>query len=436
MKKPNIVKLVDEAVGILDPRNPMRSARQLVRTCFVDGENCRLLHHHRGSFWQFRLNHYVQADNETVRTAAWQFLESAKQQSKKGPAPFKPTSGRVSDVLDALAAVCNLDSYIDPPAWLGNAYELPPACEMLPVANGLLHLPTDELFRVTPSHFGLNASEVAFDRNAPEPGHWHAFLQDLFGTDAESVTTLQDWFGYALGSDTSLQKILLLVGPRRSGKGTIARVLTELLGRASVAAPTLAGLQAHFGLAPLIGKALAIISDARLGGKSDQAILAERLLSISGEDAITIDRKYQSSWTGRLPTRFMVLTNELPRIADSSGALAGRFIVIVLQNSFFGKEDVGLAGCLLTELPGVLNWALVGYRRIRQRGHFIQPRSSDEAIEELEALGSPIKAYIRDRCRIGPECSVPVELIYQTTAPGVRTTAAATPAPNKHSAAI
>ena len=109
----------------------------------------------------------------------------------------------------------------------------------------------------------------------------------------------------------------------------------------------------------------------------------------------------------------MVLTNELPRIADGSGALAGRFIVIVLQNSFFGKEDVGLAGRLLTELSGILNWALVGYRRMRQRGHFIQPRSSDEAIEELEALGSPTKAYIRDRCIIGPEYSVPVELIYQ-----------------------
>jgi putative DNA primase/helicase len=224
---------------------------------------------------------------------------------------------------------------------------------------------------------------------------------------------LQDWFGYVLASSTAQQKILLLVGPRRSGKGTIARVLTEILGRASVAAPTLAGLQANFGLAPLIGKALAIVSDARLGGKSDLAIIAERLLSISGEDAITIDRKHQSAWTGRLPTRFMVLTNELPRITDSSGALAGRFIVLVLQNSFYGKEDIGLGDRLLTELPGILNWALVGYRRIRNRGHFVQPRSSNEAIEELEMLGAPIKAYIRDRCDTGPKCSVAVELIYQ-----------------------
>jgi putative DNA primase/helicase len=413
MRKPHIVKLVDDAIDILDPQNPMRSARQLVEACFVNGNSCRLLHHHRGSYWKFVGNYYAPADSETVRTAAWQFLETAKQIGKKGAGPFKPTSGRVSNVIDALAAVCNLDSHIDPPAWLGDVGDLPPACEMLAAANGLLHLPSGELYPATPTHFGLAASDVVFDPGAPEPQHWYAFLQDLFGADTESIQTLQDWFGYALSTDTSQQKILLLVGPRRSGKGTIGRVLREVIGHTSVVGPTLASLQTNFGLWPLIGKPVAIISDARLGAKSDQATIAERLLSISGEDTVTIDRKNMSAWTGRLPTRFMILTNELPRIADASGALAGRFIVIVLNNSFYGKEDVSLANRLLPEVPGILNWALVGYRRIRERGYVVQPRTSDEAMEELEMLGSPIKAFVRDRCRIGPEHSVAVELIYQ-----------------------
>jgi hypothetical protein len=54
-------------------------------------------------------------------------------------------------------------------------------------------------------------------------------------------------------------------------------------------APTLAGLGTNFGLAPLIGKRIAIISDARLGGHADQHAIVERLLSITGKDAITID---------------------------------------------------------------------------------------------------------------------------------------------------
>jgi putative DNA primase/helicase len=118
------------------------------------------------------------------------------------------------------------------------------------------------------------------------------FLTELFGQDHQAITALQDWFGYMLSPDTSQHKIFFIVGPRRSGKGTIARVQTALVGRDSVANPTLASLQTNFGIAPLIGKPVAIITDARLGGRSDQAAITERLLSISGEDALTIDRKH------------------------------------------------------------------------------------------------------------------------------------------------
>jgi putative DNA primase/helicase len=55
-----------------------------------------------------------------------------------------------------------------------------------------------------------------------------------------------------LSGDTSLQKLLMVVGPKRSGKGTIGRVLTGLLGVHNTAAPTLASLTTNFGLAPLI----------------------------------------------------------------------------------------------------------------------------------------------------------------------------------------
>ena len=197
------------------------------------------------------------------------------------------------------------------------------------------------------------------------------------------------------------------------GKGTIARVLTALVGRDSVAYPTLASLQTNFGLAPLIGKQLAFITDARLGTRSDQAAITERLLSISGEDAQTIDRKHIPAWTGRLSVRFTILANELPRISDTSGALVGRLIVWVLVNSFYGREDPGLTARLLTELPGILNWALVGYRQLHQRGYFIQPGSGREAIEDLEKLASPIKAFINDECMVAPGQTVPIELLYQ-----------------------
>ena len=63
--------------------------------------------------------------------------------------------------------------------------------------------------------------------------------------------------------------MLMLVGPKRAGKGRIAAILSRLVGLANVAGPTLASFNSNFGLWPLIGKTLAVIDDARLSGRSD-----------------------------------------------------------------------------------------------------------------------------------------------------------------------
>ena len=48
------------------------------------------------------------------------------------------------------------------------------------------------------------------------------------------------------------------------------------------------------------------------------------------------------------------MTNELPRLTDSSGALASRFVVFVLTKSFYRRENPQLTDELLTEAPGDL----------------------------------------------------------------------------------
>jgi putative DNA primase/helicase len=276
-------------------------------------------------------------------------------------------------------------------------------------ANGILHLPDRRLVPHDARLFVRHSVPFAFDPTAPVPTRWLAFLDELWGDDTDSIALLQEMFGYALWGETSLQKIMLLVGPPRAGKGVIARVLTSLLGRHNVGAPTLAGLTTNFGLQDLIDKTLAIVSDARLGPRANVQALAERLLSISGEDSITVDRKYKDPWTGALGVRFMLLTNELPRFTDASGALAKRFVVLTLSKSFYGREDPNLLAQLLPELPSIMNWALDGLDRLRARQRFIEPTSAREAIRELEDLSSPTSAFLRDRCIVARDVRVGVD---------------------------
>src|SRR5262249_23248106 len=159
-------------------------------------------------------------------------------------------------------------------------------------------------------------------------------------------------------------------GPKRAGKGTIARVMRGVVGCHNVAGPTLGSLGTNFGLWPLLNTPLAIISDARLSNRTDQAVVTERLLSISGQDRVSVDRKHLTGVTVKLPTRLVVITNELPKLGDASGALAGRLIALRLGRCWFGNEDHTLTDRLLTELPGILLWAIEGWKRLRDRGRF------------------------------------------------------------------
>lgn len=127
---------------------------------------------------------------------------------------------------------------------------------------------------------------------------------------------------------------------------------------------------------------------------------------------ITVDRKYMSAWTGQLSVRFLVISNELPRLSDASCALVSRFIVLVLTQSFYGHEDQTLTARLLTELPGILNWTIAGWRRLTERGHFWQPGSALDAVQQLEDLGSPIGAFLRERCVIAAGHSVGVGRLF------------------------
>lgn len=205
---------------------------------------------------------------------------------------------------------------------------------------------------------------------------------------------LAEWFGYCLTSDTRHHKVLMLVGPPRSGKSTILRVLTALVGAGNVCHPTFGDLGGTFGLEPLLGKTLAIFSDARLSKRSDEAAIIEQLLSISGEDSRTVARKFKSSVSGKLRVRFVLTSNELPRLSEASGALANRFVILQTQESYLGREDTRLTDRLLGELPGVLLWAMEGWKRLRDRGHFVQPDAAKQILQELEDAGASVRPNI------------------------------------------
>jgi len=390
--------------------DPMGVARRLIDAGRIDGQ----LKHWRSGWMQWMGSHWVEIENGGIRSDLYSQLEHAvyPKTTKYGdvPVPWEPTKFKIANVAEALAAITYLSEEFDPPVWLISSAPYG-ADEIVACNNGLLHVGSRELLDLTPNYFNLVSVPFDYDPNAPAPRKWLKFLDELWSDDPASIAALQEFFGYVLSGRTDLHKILLLVGPTRSGKGTITRVLGALVGKGNDAGPTLASLGTNFGLSPLLGKPLAVVSDARLGGPNVHQVV-ERLLSISGEDTLTVDRKYREPWTGKLPTRFLLVSNELPRFGDASGAIAHRFIVLMMMQSFLGRENTRLTAELLEELSGIFNWSLDGLNRIVKTNSITEPASSRDAVTALADLVSPVAAFVRDHCETGLEYEVPIPNLF------------------------
>jgi putative DNA primase/helicase len=401
------------------PNAPLDVARKLFSDYQHKGK--RTLLSWRGGWMRWRGSHWAEIDASELRSDIYDILGNVAYEIElkvKGETvierrPWNPDKRKVAHVMEAMAAIGHISSEVDPPWWIGihSAAETS-AGQMISCLNGLLAIRTRTLTDHSPALFNLVSVPFDYVDDPGEPTVWLEFLASVWPDDPDSVALLQEYLGYVLSGRTDMQKMLMLIGPSRSGKGTIARMLTQLVGRLHVAGPTLASMGTNFGLSPLLGKPLAVISDARLGDTPAHTVV-ERLLSITGEDMLTVDRKFRDPWSGKLPTRFVVLSNELPKFRDSSGAIANRMLILQMTESFLGREDRTLDGRLAAELPAILAWALDGLDRLDRNGRFTVPESSTDATNLMMDLASPISAFVRESCVRGSDQQVPVDYLYE-----------------------
>jgi P4 family phage/plasmid primase-like protien len=355
--------------------------------------------HYAGDFFRYKGTHYDAVEEATIRSSIYKYLSRCKKQDRKGNVvAFAPNPTSVNGVVDATKAIVHLENAANtkPPVWLdGYGNTRPEASKLISLQNGLFHLEDSILLPHSLGFFTQNSLPFEYDPQAQCP-QWQKFLGDVWGKDQQSIDTLQEIFGYILSGDTSQQKFFNVIGPRRSGKGTINKILVSLLGLHNTVAPELGELCDTFGLQPWLGKLLASFTDARAPERNRSAVVSQ-LLRIVGGDTITVNRKNRESWDGYLPTRIMIYSNEVLQLTENSNALTGRMIVLKMTNSFYGKEDTTLSTRLMTELSGIFNWAMDGLRRRQERGgYFIQPESGKQLLETMEQIGNPMGTFIED----------------------------------------
>jgi putative DNA primase/helicase len=364
----------------------------------------------RNDWMRWRTTHWRAQDRASIRAEIYPLLKGRKYRDGQGSVkPWGADRNKVANLLEILESVTYLDQDVTPGSW----FDGDGPSGIIAMRNGLLSMRTRELHPHTPRYFNISSLPFEYDPAAPQPAEFLKFLASIWENDRQSIQTFLEWGAYVLSGRTDLQKMLLLIGPKRSGKGTLARIMTALVGKENVGGPSLADFGKQFGLEDLVDKPLAIIGDARMPSSGEREILGN-LLSISGEDTIRADRKHRDAWVGRLPTRITILSNELPSFADSSGAIASRFVILRMTKSFIGREDKDLEQRLMAELPGILNMVLDAGQELERRGHLVEPESSETARSILSDTTSPIEVFLEECSEENPdpEAATPVEWLW------------------------
>lgn len=310
------------------------------------------------------------------------------------------SSMKCSSIIDNLRGHCLIEGMESEPAFL-KCGAFAPAPSWRSFENGIVDLERAAAGETvvpmphTPSFFSLASVPYEFKPGAACK-NWLEFLQQVLpNEDARRV--LQEFFGLCLVHETKYEKMMFMHGQGANGKSVVCLALRHLLGKALVSSLPLEAFNPErtFPLAQMVGKLVNISEDM---GEVDRA--AEGLIKqcTSGE-TITVERKYRAPRDERMTARLVFATNTLPRIQDRTDGFWRRLILMPFEVQIpehLQKRDLRTSEFWEPELPGILNWALVGLARLRAQERFTCAKVCENAKAEYRRDSNPAAAFLAE----------------------------------------
>jgi len=221
--------------------------------------------------------------------------------------------------------------------------------------------------------------------------NWNIFLDAIA---PNTVQFLQEFAGYALTIDTSYEIAVWLYGSPGGGKSTFLEGLQTMLGCKA----GLLGLgdieRSQFALASLPGKTLVVATE-----QPNSYIKSSHILNalISGEK-ITVERKFRDAYDIKPRAKLCWAMNELPRVSDPNSGLFRRVKVVEFPVIPKDKRDPTIKNGITNEGAGILNWAIEGLFRLKERGKFIVPYEIEKSTNQFQSSNDIAAAFVEECC--------------------------------------
>jgi putative DNA primase/helicase len=298
---------------------------------------------------------------------------------------------------------------------------------LLNVLNGVVDLRTGDLRGHRRGDYLTKLCPTQFDPTAACPG-WCKFLNAVFGKDAALIRFVQKFFGYAVTGDIREHAMAILCGSGSNGKTTLLNTVGAVLGGDYCWSAPSELLTVGFAdrhpteVADLFGRRLVSVQEFPKGKPLNEPLVKR----LTGGDPVTARRMREDFWTFAPTHKFVVSTNNKPRISGTDEGIWRRIRLVPFLIRFWdpdkeakpGEErsdhlraDKGLPAKLLAERPGILAWLVAGCLLWQEEG-LGEPHAVAEATEEYREQEDVVGNFLAEKCVRGPDYRVKAGDLY------------------------
>ncbi len=274
--------------------------------------------------------------------------------------------------------------------------------------NGMLNWRTGELEPHNPDFQSTVQLPFAWDPEATCPD-FDIFLSGILTQDY--VDLAWEMIGYLMYSGNPMQVAFLFHGSGENGKGTLLRIIGDLLGNENYSSVSLDSINTNrFSAAQLFGKIANLAGDIDATYQESTA----NFKKLTGEDAYDGEHKYGAAFRFVSWAVPVFSANKIPGSADTSVGYLRRWIVLNFGRRIERHERIlGLSDRLRAERPGIAVKAIEALRALMERGSFEIKGDVARGHEEFAEAIDQVRQWI-DECCEPDDGSEPRDLLYKS----------------------
>ncbi len=284
--------------------------------------------------------------------------------------------------------------------------------ELIPLNNGILNVVTKEFVKYSPGYYFKTKINVEYNPEA-KCLLWDDFVEQTFYPD--DIPVVQEWWGFCLYRDYFIKKGFLGFGEGDTGKSVFQGVLLKFFGSANTSGLNLQKITSdnNFSKSYLYNKYVNLFDDMSSQDINDGG----GFKMTTGRSPITAEYKFGDEFQFINYAKMTFCCNKIPPIKDTDDmAYYNRWLPIPFDSSVaVSEQDNFLSDKLTTpdELSGILNWGLIGLKRLLENGVFTFNKTSTEIQNLMQRNSHPLAEFTHDCLYESPGNKITKETMYE-----------------------